>query len=59
MLDDLTNATADAKLALAVERHYRTLVAGTLRTKRLPPERLALIFASIAEDLIDRASVSH
>ena len=49
----------DERLALEVEQRYRGMANGTLRYKPIRPERLALIFASIAEDLIDRASVSH
>ena len=41
------------RVAAAVERAYQGLVAGTLRTKRLPPERMALILVSIADSLLD------
>ena len=45
--------TDDERLALAVETAYLRLVTGTLRTKRLPPARMALILASISDGLLD------
>ena len=52
--DDETFVDAfDERIALAVATAYQGLVAGTLRTKRLPPERMALILVSIADGLLD------
>ena len=58
MLDDLTNAAADAKLALEIERRYKALAAGTLRSKRLAPEKMALILCRVADNLLDVADFS-
>ena len=55
---DLSDTTADERLAPAIEQRYRDMAAGTLRHKPIRPERLALIFASIAEGLLDRADAS-
>ena len=52
---DLSDTTDDERIALAIERRYRDMAAGTLRHKPIRPERLALIFASIAEGLLDTA----
>ncbi len=57
--DDETYLTvADERLALAVETAYQGLVAGTLRTKHLKPERMALILVRIADGLLDGAGAS-
>ena len=45
----------DERIAAAVETAYLRLVTGTLRTKRLPPARMALILVSIAGGLLDSA----
>ena len=55
---DFDDLPYDERLAQEVERRYRSMANGTLRYKPIRPERLALIFASIAEDLIDRADAS-
>ena len=47
--------TEDERIAMAIERRYRDLVTGTMQRKSISPERLALIFASIAEGLLDTA----
>lgn len=56
--DDVSYTTEDERLALAIEQRYREMAAGTLRHKPIRPERLALIFASIAEGILDRADAS-
>lgn len=55
---DDSDLTEDERLAEAIERRYRDMAAGTLRHKPIRPERLALIFAAIAEGLLDRADAS-
>lgn len=55
---DLSDTTEDERLALAIERRYRDLAMGTMQRRSIRPERLALIFASIAEGILDRADAS-
>ena len=48
----------DERTVQAVERAYQGLVAGTLRTKHLKPERMAIILVRIADGLLDGAGAS-
>ena len=53
-IPDLSDATENERVALAVETAYVRMIAGTIRTKGLPPEQLALILCRIADNLLDR-----
>lgn len=44
--------SAGDDLARAIERDYLRLVTGTLRRKRVAPERMAVILVAIAERLL-------
>lgn len=50
-------AARDEALIAALDRTYRRMVSGAIRSKGVSPERLAIVLSTIASDLLDHGEV--